>query len=343
MSTGTLPVASQVRQRLLDAHERFRTVTDGRVSRVYPALAEADPDRFGLAVASVTGTVHAVGDTGVRFAIMSAVKPFVHALACEHHTAPTVRRRIGANATGEPFNGAGAVERAPDGRTNPMVNAGAIATVALLPGAGLEDRWGRLRAALSRFAAEALDLDEEVYRSAAASNQRNRSLAWLLDSLGALDADPMETVELYTRACCLAVTVRDLAVMGAVLADGGVQPVTAERVVGPAACRETLAAMITAGMYEASGEWLCEVGLPAKSGIAGGIVTVSPGKGALATFSPRLDEAGNSVRGTLAARSVSRTLGLDLLASMSARTDAVEPSRTATGSPPHLPAERRSP
>lgn len=315
VSTGTLPAASEVRQRLLETHEQYAAVTDGCTSTVYPALAGVDPDRFGLAVASVTGTVHAVGDATHRFAIMSAVKPFVYAIACQHLGAAQVRHRIGANATGEPFNAAGAVERAPGGRTNPMVNAGAIATVGLLPGVGLEDRWGRLRTALSRFAGRDLDLDDEVYRSAATTNQRNRSLAWLLSSLGTLEADPFETVELYTRACCLAVDVQDLAIMGAVLADGGLQPVTAQRVVDLAACRETLAAMITAGMYETSGDWLCEVGLPAKSGIAGGIITVAPGKGALGTFSPRLDSAGNSVRGTLAARSLSRSLGLDLLAS----------------------------
>ena len=196
-----------------------------------------------------------------------------------------------------------------------MVNSGAIATAGLVGDGDLEQRWAQIEGGLSAFAGRPLAVDEELYRSAAGSNHRNRAIASLLHSLGALEADPDETVELYTRQSCVSVTAADLAIMGATLADGGVNPRTGERVVDLPTCRATLATMIIAGMYETSGDWLYAVGLPGKSGIGGGMVTVSPGKGALGTFSPPLDEAGNSVRGRLCATYLSRTLGLDILAS----------------------------
>jgi glutaminase len=241
---------------------------------------------------------------------MSVSKPFAFALACEALGPDVLRERVGVDATGLPFNSLWAVERSPDGRTNPMVNSGAIATTSLVPGG-----WEALRAGLSRFAGRALRLDEDVYASAAATNALNQGIARLLESYGALDGDPAEAVDVYTRQCALRVTARDLAVMGATLADGGVNPVTGERVVDAAVCHYTLAVMLTAGLYETSGGWLYDVGLPAKSGIGGGIVTVSPGKGGMGTFAPRLDAEGNSVKGALAARFLSARLGMDLLVS----------------------------
>ena len=202
-----------------------------------------------------------------------------------------------------------------DGRTNPMVNSGAIATTSLAGGDDAEARWRFIHDGLSRFAGRELPLNDEVYASAIATNFRNRALAWLLESKARLDCDPLQALDLYTRQCSLDVTARDLAVMGATLADGGFNPLTRDQVVAPEVCHYTLAVMITAGLYETSGDWLYEVGLPGKSGIGGGIVTVSPGKGGLATFAPPLDAAGNSVRGQLAAQHLSRRLGLDLLAS----------------------------
>ena len=195
-----------------------------------------------------------------------------------------------------------------------MVNAGAIATTSLAPGGG-EAGWAFLQDGLSRFAGRALPLDEEVYASASATNHRNRGIANLLQSYGRLWRDPAEAVELYTRQSSLRVTVTELAVMGATLADGGVNPLTRERVVDAAVCHFTLAVMTTAGMYEASGDWLYDVGVPGKSGIGGGIVVVSPGKGGLGTFAPPLDGFGNSVKGQLAARFLARRLGLSLFVS----------------------------
>jgi glutaminase len=316
VSTGSLPAAAEVARLVDDAHRRFRSVGTGEVSAVYPALRSADPDHFGIVVAGVTGATHSAGDSAVPFSIMSVAKPFVFALACAALGAGEVRARIGVNATGLPFNALAAVERSPDGRTNPMVNPGAIATTALVGGHDpVEEAWERIKAGLSAFAGRPLALDDDLYRSAAASNHRNRSLAQFLYARGALAAYPEEAIELYTRQSCVAVTAEDLAVMGATLADGGVNPRTGERVVDLPTCRATLATMIVAGMYETSGDWLYDVGLPGKSGIGGGMVTVSPGKGALGTFSPPLDPAGNSVRGTLCAEHLSRTLGLDILAS----------------------------
>jgi glutaminase len=184
-----------------------------------------------------------------------------------------------------------------------------------VPGATSDERWGFIVEGLSRFAARELSLDDEVYRSAAETNYVNRSIANLLESRGALSGDPAEAVDLYTRQSCLAVNARDLATMGATLALGGVNPLTGERVVQEETCRHVLAVMTTAGLYENSGDWLYDVGLPGKSGIGGAIITVAPGKGGLATFAPPLDAAGNSVRGQLAARFLSRALGLDIFMS----------------------------
>jgi glutaminase len=315
VSTGRLPTPEDVFALVDEAHHRYRTVDDGETSRVYPALARARRDLFGICVAGTSGALYATGDADVEFAIMSVSKPFVFALVCEALGPEEARDRLGVNATGLPFNSLAAVEQGPDGRTNPMVNAGAIAATSLVPGASAEERWQRIEDGLSRFAGRRLSVDEETYASASATNEHNRSLARLLQRHGRLDGDPDEATELYTRQCCLSVTARDLAVMGATLADGGENPVTKDHVVEAGTCRHTLAVMTTAGLYETSGDWLYDVGLPGKSGIGGGIVTVAPGKGGLATFSPPLDEAGNSVRGQLAARFLSRQLGLDLFAS----------------------------
>ena len=317
VSTGSLPSPEEGGRLVAEAFERYRTNTEGAASQVYPALARVPADRFAVCVAAVGGDVYAAGDTETEFTIMSVAKPFVYALVCRELGGDELRGLIGVNATGLPFDSLGAVERSGDGRTNPMVNAGAIAVTSLVPGADADARWRFIRDGLSRFAGRTLTLDDEMYGSASASNHRNQGLARLLQSYGRLYSDPAEAVDLYTRQSCLNVTARDLAVMGATLANGGVNPHTHERVIDAETCHCTLAVMATAGLYETSGDWLYDIGLPGKSGIGGGIVTVSPGKGGLGTFAPLLDEAGNSVKGRLAARFLSRSLGLDLLVSRS--------------------------
>ncbi len=315
VSTGRLPAPETVAALVDEAHARFRANTDGVVSEVYPTLARATADRFGLCLVGRNGAIHVAGDWDVPFTIMSVSKPFVFALVCDARGTEAARKHIGVNATGLPFNALAAIERGTDGRTNPMVNPGAIATTSLIPGETIERRWAFLSDGLSRFAGRALELDPEVLACALASNARNRAIVQLLQSYERIAGDTSEALELYTRQCSLNVTAKDLAVMGATLADGGVNPLTKDRVIDPESGKRALAVMATAGLYETSGDWLYDVGLPGKSGIAGGIVAVSPGKGALGAFAPRLDASGNSVKGQLAARFLSQELGLSLFAS----------------------------
>jgi glutaminase len=325
VSTGHLPPAERVEALLTEAHRRFRVSTEGRNSDVYPALARVPTHLFGICVAGVDGSIHSAGDSDHPFTIMSVAKPFVFALACQARGAEPVRRALGVNATGLPFNALSAVERSPDGRTNPMVNSGAIAATSLVPGATTEARWRFIRDGLSAFAGRTLSLDEDVLASAATTNARNQSIARLLQSYGRLELDPEEAADLYTRQSSLSVTAEDLALMGATLADGGVNPASRARVVDAATCRYTLAVMTTAGLYETSGDWLFDVGLPGKSGIGGGIVAVAPGKAGLGTFAPPLDDFGNSVKGQLVARFLSDRLGLNLFTSDVAPRGVIRP------------------
>lgn len=315
VSTGHLPSPELVERLVNEAYTRFRSNTDGQNSQVYPALARVPSGLFGICVVGTNGSTYSVGDAEHEFSIMSVSKPFLFALVCERIGPDAARSKLGVNSTGLPFNSLAAIEWSPDGRTNPMVNSGAIATTSLVPGTDADGKWTFIHDGLSRFAGRRLPLNEEVYASASATNFRNRSIAAALQSLGRLHSDPVEATDLYTRQCSLNVSAKDLAVMGATLADGGVNPITKERVVSPLVCHYALAVMATAGLYETSGDWLYEIGLPGKSGIGGGIVTVSPGKGGLGTFAPPLDAAGNSVRGQLVAKFLSQRLGMDLFVS----------------------------
>jgi glutaminase len=319
VSTGRLPVPDRVRTLLYAAHKRFRAADEGANADVYPALATVPSDLFGICVAAADGAIYAVGDADYSFSIMSVSKPFVFALVCEALGAELVRAKLGVNATGLPFNSVMAVELNADHLTNPMVNAGAMATTSLAPGATAAEKWDFIAGGLSRFAGHPLQLNEEVYASASATNHRNRALAQLLWSYDRLYFDPVATTDLYTRQCSLNVTAQDLAVMAGTLANGGVNARSGERVIGADCCRRTLAVMATAGLYETSGNWLYDIGLPGKSGIGGGIVTVAPGKGGMGTFAPPLDAEGNSVKGQLAARFLSQQLGLNLFASEAVR------------------------
>lgn len=314
VSSGDLPGPDEADAWIGRAYDQFRTVADGTVSTVYPALAQADPDKFAMCLTSASGVSSSRGDLDQKFVLMSVSKAFVLALVCEQVGLDVVRRVVGVNPTGLPFNSLAAIERFPDGHTNPMVNAGAIATSSLVPGHDFEERWILLSGMLSAFAGRSLQLDQSTYESARTTNLRNRSIAYLLQSYGAINGDAMAALDLYTRQCCLEVTAGDLAVMGATLATGGVNPVTQQRVVSPDTAHAVLAIMTIAGMYENSGDWFLDVGVPAKSGISGGIVSVSPGKGALATYSAPLDAAGNSVRGVKTAVYLSQHLGLDVVA-----------------------------
>jgi glutaminase len=315
VSTGHLPPPDRVTSLVAEAYETYKTNADGKNSPVYPALARVASDLFGICVAGVGGQIFEIGNSSYEFTIMSVSKPFVFALVCEALGADDVREKIGVNATGLAFNSLAAVELGDLGRTNPMVNSGAIATTSLVPGGTLAAKWQFIHDGLSRFAGRTLPLNDEVFTSASETNFRNQSIARLLQSFGRIYMDPAQATDLYTKQCSLNVSAKDLAVMGATLADGGVNPLTKERVVDAQVCHFALAVMATAGLYETSGDWLYEIGLPGKSGIGGGIVTVSPGKGGLGTFAPPLDKAGNSVKGQLVAKFLSKRLGMDLFVS----------------------------
>lgn len=315
VSTGSLPPDDRVTTLVSEAYERFKTNTEGHNSQVYPALSRVRSDLFGICVVGTNGNVHAAGDSEHEFTVMSVSKSFVFALVCEALGADEVRDRIGVNATGLAFNSLTAIEQGNAGRTNPMVNAGAITTTSLVPGGSFEEKWQFIRDGLSGFAGRELSFNDEVFASASETNLRNRALAHLLQSYGRVYMAPEQALEIYTRQCSLNVSAKDLATMGATLADGGVNPLTKQRIVDAKVCHYTLAVMATAGLYEASGDWLYDIGLPGKSGIGGGIVTVSPGKGGLGTFAPPLDEAGNSVKGRLVTKFLSENLGMDLFVS----------------------------
>ncbi|MCB1029688.1 MAG: glutaminase A [Acidimicrobiales bacterium] len=316
VSTGELPSGADIETALAEAYEHCGPITDGNVADYIPALAAVDPSSFGIAVASSRGGLWTAGDAYSEFSIQSISKPFVFALVCEAIGHDAARRKLGVNATGLAFNSVMAIELNDQRTMNPMVNAGAIAATSLIPGVDADEQWSNIVAGLSSFAGRPLTMDEEVYRSEAATNLRNQGIAHLLDGYGFLYADPDESTDVYTKQCSLRVSSVDLAVMGATLADGGVNPRTGQQVVTAVTAKRTLAVLATAGLYETSGDWLFDIGLPGKSGVSGGIVTVSPGKGGLGVWSPPLDSAGNSVRGQLVTRYLSDALGLNLFASV---------------------------
>src|SRR4051794_40529694 len=315
VSTGELPESEEVVGLITEAYERYRTNRSGAVADYIPALADASPEWFGISVVGVRGRSFEIGDVATGFSIQSVSKPFVFALVCEAIGYGEARRRLGVNSTGFPFDSLMAVELNVDRTMNPLVNAGAMATTSLIPGDTAEEKWAQIQDGMSRFAGRRLAVNEDVYASESATNLRNQGIAPLLESYGRLYFDPDQATDIYTRQCSLEVTVHDLAVMAATLSNGGVNPMTGERVIVPGVCRRVLAVMATAGLYELSGDWLFEIGVPGKSGVSGGIVTVAPGKGGLATFSPLLDAAGNSVRGQLVTKYLSERLGLNLFAS----------------------------
>nr|RNJ68550.1 MAG: glutaminase [Leptolyngbya sp. IPPAS B-1204] len=315
ISTGHLPPSHFVQALVTEAYNRFQTVDQGEVADYIPALAKVPRQCFGICLVGVNGAVYQAGDTDYPFSIQSISKPFVFALICQAIGEDAARDKLGVNSTGLPFNSVIAIEKINEGTSNPMVNAGAIAATSLAPGDTAAEKWQFIQTSLSKFAGRELTLNQEIYQSEAATNQRNKGIAKILQAYDRIFFDPIAATDIYTKQCSLNVTAKDLAVMAATLANGGVNPVTKERVIDAIHCQHVLAVMVTAGLYENSGDWLYETGLPGKSGVSGGIVTVSPGKGSLCTFAPPLDTAGNSVKGQLVAKFLSERLGLNLFAS----------------------------
>ena len=308
-----IPGVADLVQRYLDQIvAEYAGVTDGALADYIPELTEVDPSGFGLTLSSSDGFLYESGDARTEFTIQSISKPFTYALALDQVGEDAVDAKIGVEPSGEAFN-----EISVDDKTktpkNPMINAGAIAAVALVPGATPDERFGKIRDFYSAFAGRPLELDEDVYRSEKATGSRNRAIAYMLDSFGVLSDDPDDVLDVYFRQCSLRVTSADLARMGATLARGGVNPQTGRRVTSTRVVQRTLSVMVTCGMYNAAGDWVSAVGLPAKSGVGGGIVAVLPGQLGIGVYSPLLDARGNSVRGVLLCRSLSERLGLHFL------------------------------
>ncbi|GLS75712.1 glutaminase A [Oharaeibacter diazotrophicus] len=299
-------------------HDDLASLADGEVATYIPELAKADPEHFAIAIATVDGEVFSVGDADVAFTIQSMSKPFAYAAALDRLGRAAVLGRVGVEPTGDAFN-AIVLDEVNNRPFNPMVNAGAIAVSALFPGDTAGARAEAMLAALSRFAGRPLAVDDAVFASESETGHRNRAIAWLMLNSGMLAAAPDLALDTYFRQCSVLVDTRDLAVMAATLAAGGVNPRTGERAVEAAHLPDVLTVMLTCGMYDYAGQWAWEVGLPAKSGVAGGVVAVVPGQFGIAAYSPRLDRIGNSVRAVAAIRRLSERLSLHGLA---ARPDA---------------------
>jgi glutaminase len=288
-------VASPVLEFLASLHEEYRALGDGGIATYIPELGRADPSWFGIALVTVDGEVFTVGDAELGFTIQSISKPFVFGMALEDHGEQLVLSRVGVEPSGNAFN-AIVVDQHTNRPFNPMVNAGAIVTTGLLRGGDPDARLERLIRRFSRYAGRPLEIDETIYKSERATGDRNRAIGYLMASFGMLDGDVESSLDLYFRQCALTVTCRDLATMAATLANRGVNPVTGERALGEPYVQNVLSVMETCGLYDYAGEWAFTVGLPAKSGVSGGIVAVLPGQFGIGVFSPRLDERGNSVR-----------------------------------------------
>jgi glutaminase len=313
-SSGGQKISSQQFQAAVDkAHASFKDLKDGANADYIPILATVPSELFGVAIATRDGTVYTAGDVDYMFAIESTSKPFTAALVMQQYGGPdAVYEKIGVEPTGLPFNSKLALEIYDARSVNPLVNAGAIASVSMVKAGSEDERWQLVQDNLSGFAGSELPLMDEVFESEYSTSWSNRGIANLLYNYERLYADPEEAMRVYTKACSVGVTTRQLAIMGATLANGGVNPVTNERLLDEAHVPELLGIMLTAGFYDESGWWSYSAGLPAKTGVGGGIVAVVPGEFAIAAFSPRLNEAGNSIRAMNAIRQIAGDLGVGI-------------------------------
>jgi glutaminase len=308
-SPGPAAIASPISEWLEELHAKFKGVFDGKLASYIPELTRADPAHFGVALATADGQVYETGDSQVLFTIQSVSKPLVYGLALEDHGPDELLRRVGVEPTGEAFNSI-VMDEAFNRPFNPMVNAGAIAVASLIKGSSHEERLGRILAMFSRYAGRPLTIDAAVFRSERNSGHRNRAIAYLQLSSNMIEEPVLEHLDLYFQQCSILVSARDLAMMGATLANNGVNPLTAERAIASEHVKSVLSVMASCGMYDFSGEWVYRVGLPAKSGVGGGIIAVLPGQFGFGVFSPLLDARGNSHRGIGVCKELSRRFHL---------------------------------
>jgi glutaminase len=298
-------------QRLVDAaYAKYKDLHEGKNADYIPILTETPSDLFGVVIVTKDGKVFAKGDIDYVFSIQSVAKPFTAALVMTQQSPAVLKDKIGVEPTGLPFNSKLALEIYKAKSVNPMVNAGAIAAVSMVQAGNEQDRWNKVLQNLADFAGHPLNVLEKVYDSEYTTAFGNRGIANLLYNAGRLYSEPEEALRVYTRECSVGVSAKDLGVMGATLANGGVNPLTKKQVMPAKNVPELLALMATAGFYDESGDWMFTAGLPAKTGVGGGIVAVVPGRFAIAAFSPRLNEAGNSIRSFNAIRDIAGELGV---------------------------------
>jgi glutaminase len=303
---------SPVLDYLEELHTQYQGLAEGAVATYIPELAKANPDWFGICLVTASGAIYEVGDTNQRFTIQSISKPFVYGLALEDHGRAAVLGKVGVEPTGDAFNSI-SLDPGTGRPRNPMINAGAIAAAGLVEGRTPTIRLKRLLEMFSLYAGAGLGLDEAVYRSESETGHRNRAIGHMLRNFDILTGDPMPVVELYFQQCSVAVTCRDLGIMAATLANRGTNPVTGKQAIRGEYVESVLSVMGSCGMYDYAGEWIYNIGMPAKSGVSGGVIAVLPGQLGIGVFSPRLDSHGNSVRGIKVCGDLSRHLDLHLL------------------------------
>jgi len=294
---------------LQTAYYKYKNIKEGANADYIPVLAKVDSNIFGITLVTTDGKVYSVGDTVSEVSIQSISKVFTMARVIEESGAKAISGNMGVDATGQAFNSIVAIEQYKGEEMNPLVNPGAITATSMIKGANADAIWKTIINTYSDFAGRKLFVDEKVYKSEAETNHRNRALAMLMHAYGRLQGDALEATDIYTRQCSVAVNTTDLANMAATLANGGTNPVTGKKVVSSGNIDEILAVMATAGLYDDSGQWLYRTGLPAKSGVGGGILAVSPGNFGIAAISPPLDTAGNSIRAQRAITDISNALG----------------------------------
>ncbi len=295
-----------------ELYEQFRSLRDGAVADYIPELAKVDPDQFGIAIVTVDGHVYQVGDSREDFSIQSISKAFTYGIALEDKGVAEVEARVDVEPSGEAFNSI-SLESDTGRPLNPMINAGAIATTGLVDGDSGAEKIARILEVFSRYSARHLEIDQEIYLSEQSTGHRNRAISHLLRNYDIIAGDPEKVLDVYFQQCSIKVNCRDLALMGATLANDGVNPITSVRALRSAHIPRVLGVMASCGMYDYSGNWIYRVGMPAKSGVGGGIVAVLPGQLGLAVFSPRLDPKGNSVRGLAVCEAVSKQFDLHML------------------------------
>lgn len=309
--TESQSVSSPIREQLEELHREILPVTDGAVATYIPELAKANPDWFGICIVTTNGGVYEVGDSRRPFTIQSISKPFVYGLALEDHGRAEVMAKVGVEPTGDAFNSI-SLDPTTGAPRNPMINAGAIASTGLVEGRTPEVRLRRIMEMFARYAGRELAIDPQVYASESSTGHRNRAIGHMLRNFDVLTGDPMPVVETYFQQCSILGHCRDLAVMAATLANRGVNPFTGAQAIRGEYVESVLGVMGTCGMYDYAGAWLYDVGMPAKSGVAGGVLAVLPGQLGIGVYSPRLDAKGNSVRGIRVCSALSRRWDLHI-------------------------------